>query len=329
MTELIDNYKRKINYLRVSITDRCNLRCVYCMPKEGASPIGHSEILSYEEIIRIIKVAVKKGITKIRITGGEPLIRKNVLYFVDLISRIKGIDDLSMTTNGVLLKDMARPLFDAGIKRLNVSLDSLKPERYHEITRGNHLSDVLEGIEEAVRVGFSPIKINVVAIRGFNDDEILDFARLTLIHPYQIRFIEFMPIGSGDNWTKEKIITSREIKEKIENLQNLIPVDLKRLKGPAKVYRFHGAKGEIGFISPSSDHFCSTCNRIRLTADGKIRTCLFSDEEIDLKKSLRMSCDDEELEKIIDTTILEKPKRHHLATPIFKKCSRTMSRIGG
>jgi cyclic pyranopterin phosphate synthase len=299
------------------------------MPKEGISPIGHSEILSYEEIARITRVAVEKGISKVRITGGEPLVRKDALYFVNLVSHIKGVEDLSMTTNGVLLKDLAQPLFDAGIKRINISLDSLKANKYREITRKDCLTKVLEGIEEVVKVGFSPVKINVVAIRGFNDDEILNFAKLTLLNPYQIRFIEFMPIGPENNWTKKKSITSQELKEKIEEFQKLLPVDLKRLKGPAKIYRFKGARGEIGFISPLSDHFCSTCNRLRLTADGKLRTCLFSDEETDLKTFLRRGCSDLELKEIIDSAVLKKPKKHNVTPSVFKKCSRTMSRIGG
>ncbi len=329
MNELIDNHHRKINYLRISVTDRCNLRCVYCMPKEGTSPIGHAEILSYEEMARITRVASEVGISKVRITGGEPLVRKNILYFVKLIAPIENIKDLSMTTNGVLLKNLARPLFESGIKRINISLDSLNPDKYREITRNNCLKEVLEGIKEVVKVGISPIKINVVAIRGFNDDEILDFAKLTLSYPYQVRFIEFMPFGPKNSWAQEKGITSREIKEKIDNFQELLPVDLARKNGPAKIFRFKEAAGEIGFISPLSDHFCSTCNRLRITADGKLRTCLLSDEETDLKVPLREGCSDSELKKIIAGAILKKPKKQAATPSVFKKCSRTMSRIGG
>jgi len=331
MNQLVDIHKRRINYLRISITDRCNLRCRYCMPKEGISQFGSSEILSYEEILRLATLGVKRGITKIRLTGGEPLVRKDVVHLVQQLSLLEGIRDLSLTTNGLLLQEFAPALYRAGLRRVNISMDSLDPQKYREITRGGDLDRVWKGIEAARRAGISPIKINVVAIAGFNDTEIESFARLTLEEPFQVRFIEFMPIGLSSEWKPEHCISTKEIKERIEKIFALIPIDEEwnGHQGPARLFKFPEAAGEIGFISPMSDHFCSSCNRLRLTADGKLRTCLFSDREIDLKPLLRSGAGDQELEKKMDEALLIKPPHHDYSGSFLKRCHRPMVKIGG
>ncbi len=331
MKPLLDFHNRRINYLRISITDRCNLRCHYCMPKEGVSQFGHSEILRYEEILRLAALAVQKGITKIRITGGEPLVRKDAVQLIQQLSQLKGVQDLSLTTNAILLEEFAPALFQAGLKRVNISMDSLSPEKYREITRGGDLSRVWAGVEAARRAGLSPIKINVVAITGLNDGEILKFAQLTMQDPFQVRFIEFMPIGVSSEWSPERYLSSREIKRRIESLYPLTPVDggVNDHGGPARLFKFPGARGEIGFISPISDHFCNSCNRLRLTPDGKLKTCLFSEEEMDLKQLLRSGCSDEELERKLDEAISTKPLRHGAIGGLMKRCHRPMVKIGG
>ncbi|MBI3753858.1 MAG: GTP 3',8-cyclase MoaA [Deltaproteobacteria bacterium] len=330
MSKLIDSYNRSIDYLRLSVTDRCNLRCVYCMPAEGIPLMDFHDILRYEELLRIATIAARHGITKLRITGGEPLVRKGIAEFIKELARLPGVEDLSLTTNGVLLKEFASSLKKAGLTRVNVSLDSLRPERFNKITRGDFLNNVLEGLEEAEMAGLNPVKINCVVIKEFNDDEILDFAELTKKKPYHIRFIEYMPFEAGAAWDRDKCISSSQIMEKINSLQNLVPlVNLEKRTGPARRYKFHDAIGEIGFISPVSDHFCGSCNRLRLTADGKLRTCLFSDDEIDIKNVMRGGCTDRELEDLLFNAVRKKPERHHISDNIFKKCSRTMSFIGG
>lgn len=330
---MLDNYQRDINYLRISVTDRCNLRCRYCMPKEGLSQIGHDDILRYEEIIRVVRIAVSLGVAKVRITGGEPLVRRGIVPFVAALKAMSGIEDLSLTTNGILLERCAADLFQAGVRRINVSLDSLNPGRYHDITRGGRLDDVLRGIESVFAQGFSPIKINVVAIKGFNDDEILAFARLTLDNPYQIRFIELMPLGHPGRDNLGKYLASEVIKETIAAEYPLTPVngERERMDGPAKMYRIEGGRGEIGFISPVSHHFCHLCNRLRLTADGKLRACLLSDEEIDLKTPLRTGCTDSMLERLIKEAIAGKPRKHEMQfdDQSLRKCVKNMSAIGG
>jgi len=331
MNGLIDTHNRRINYLRISVTDRCNLRCQYCMPKEGVSQFGHSEILSYEEILRLAALAVKRGIDKIRITGGEPLVRKGVVYLVEKLSKLPGVHDLSMTTNAILLREFARDLRRAGLKRLNISMDSLDPGKYREITRGGDLNQVWEGIEAARREGMDPIKINVVAIAGFNDGEIEDFARLTLKEAFQVRFIEFMPIGSLSEWKPEHCIPCAQIRERIERLSPLVPLagGDNGHGGPARLFRFPGAPGQIGFISPVSDHFCGSCNRLRLTADGKLKTCLFSEELTDLKFILRSGARDDELEKKMNDALLTKPLHHGPIGGVMKRCHLPMVKIGG
>lgn len=332
---MLDKYKRDINYLRVSVTDRCNLRCVYCMPKEGVSLIGHNDILTYEEMLRIIRIAQKLGIVKVRVTGGEPLVRRGVTGFLGELSRL-GFEDISLTTNGILLETFAEPIRRAGVSRVNVSLDSLDPERYARITRGGDLSTVLRGLERAEQVGFSPIKINVVTVRGFNDDEALSFARLTLEKPYEIRFIELMPIG-GEKGSDGNYVSNDELMERIGRVGTLHPVDRgtggRNLGGPARRFRLDGARGAIGFISPISHNFCHACNRLRLTADGGLRACLMIDGEIDLKGPMRGGCSDGDLEMLIRKAIMSKPRGQQTdgagGDRSRRKCAREMSAIGG
>jgi cyclic pyranopterin phosphate synthase len=335
MKGLKDNYQRTIDYLRVSITDRCNLRCIYCMPSGGLIPIEHKEILRYEEIIRIIRIATGIGLRKIRITGGEPLVRRNVVYLIASIKNIPGIEDLSLTTNGILLSRYAEELKSAGLDRVNVSLDTLKSARYREITRCGDLSFVLKGIEAIEKVGLNPIKINMVPIRGVNSDEIEEFARLTLKAAYQVRFIEYMPFGSEGMWSPEKFISTEEIKSIVEGIGTITPAKLRK-SGPARYFRFENAPGVIGFISPISNHFCNECNRLRLTADGKLRPCLFSETEIDLKPALRSGASDDEIRRLIKLSIEVKPEGHNIApqklSSLIKNreyCKKLMSRIGG
>jgi len=328
---LVDAYERKIDYLRISVTDRCNLRCVYCMPPEGIDLAESKNILRYEEIMRLVRLSAAHGISKIRVTGGEPLVRKGIVEFLHDVASTPGITDLSLTTNGVLLKSYAQRLKDAGLKRVNVSLDSLKRDRFQKMTRGDNLKEVLEGLEEAQKVGLTPVKLNMVVIKGFNDDEVVDFALMSKTKPYHIRYIEYMPFNTQEGWQRDKCLTAKEIKEMIEKaVEPLEPVtDTNGAAGPARRFRFKGAPGEIGLISPVSEHFCGSCNRLRLTSDGKLRTCLFSDNEIDLRTPLRDGSPDEVIEKILMDAVKEKPKGHTINENIFKKCSRTMSLIGG
>ncbi|HON58759.1 MAG TPA: GTP 3',8-cyclase MoaA [Smithella sp.] len=329
---MLDKYNREINYLRVSITDRCNLRCVYCRPKEGISLQGHDDILRYEEILRVVAVAVKMGLVKVRVTGGEPLVRRGCVEFLAALKKINGLRDVSLTTNGILLEDFAPSIYAAGISRINVSLDSLNPDKYSRITNGGSLQAVLRGIARAEEVGFAPIKINTVAIRGFNEDEVLDFAQLAIRKPYQVRFIELMPIGQHQLTGGHDYIPGRELIEKISRHYALekIPGKKDRADGPAKIFRIRKGQGEIGFINPVSDHFCSTCNRLRLTSDGKLRVCLLSEKEIDLKKALRDHLSDAELERLLVEAIFSKPQKHDLVCTenSLRKC-RNMSAIGG
>lgn len=327
---LLDSYNRRLNYLRISLTDRCNLRCVYCMPEQGVPKLIHEDILTYEELLRLARLSVGLGIEKIRLTGGEPLVRKNLMDFIRSLKKIPGIQDISLTTNGVLLAEQARGLWEAGIRRLNISLDTLNREKYAQISRFDFFDRVWEGIQEAERIGFSPIKINVVALKGINDDEIASFGRLSLEKPYHIRFIEFMPVGQENGWKTERFLSSEETLKKLQTLGPLSPVNGQGLDGPAKRMAYEGAAGEIGLISPISEHFCPTCNRLRLTAEGRLRVCIFSDNETDLRTSLRQGASDEFLESVIQEAISQKPKEHPVElSPLTRKCQRQMSKIGG
>ncbi len=332
MSLLIDRYQRVIDYLRISVTDRCNLRCLYCMPEEGLPLKDQDDILRYEELLRIARLAVSLGVTKIRLTGGEPLVRKGIVDFVGALHQIPGVQDLSLTTNGVLLSNCAADLAKAGLNRVNISLDTLKRERYGFICRKDRLENVWRGIESAEKHGLAPIKINFVVLRGINDDEVLDLAKLTITHPWKIRFIEFMPTGQQSFWGKDTYISMLEIKEQIETFRPLISLDLESPRdgnGPAVRFRFAEAPGEIGFISAISCHFCDSCNRLRITAEGKLRSCLFSDSEIDLKTPLRHGATDEEIKQILREGSHNKPKGHFINEEHFKKCHRSMAEIGG
>jgi cyclic pyranopterin phosphate synthase len=283
---LIDSYGRKINYLRLSVTDRCNLRCIYCMPEEGVRKIGHDEILSYEELLLLAGTAVKVGMEKIRVTGGEPLVRKGILGFLGSLSGITGLRQLVLTTNGMLLPEMAEGLRKAGVQRLNISLDSLRAETFARITRCGDLERVRTGIRAAEEAGF-PIKLNVVVVRGINDDEVVDFAGLTLLKPYTVRFIEYMPALKDPDW-RSRVVPGDDIIRRIALRYRIQPLAREdRLSGPSRNYRIDGAAGAIGIITPVSSHFCGQCNRIRVTSSGMARGCLFDDMEYDLRKILR------------------------------------------
>ncbi|MGA1845445.1 MAG: GTP 3',8-cyclase MoaA [bacterium] len=330
MSGLIDAHARTIDYMRISVTDRCNLRCRYCMPDQGVTHLPHAEILSYEEILRLARVAIGCGVTKIRITGGEPLVRKGVISFIERLSALPGMKDVTLTTNGVLLASCAADLKRAGLRRVNISLDTLKREKYRFITRRDSLPQVLSGIEAAQQAGLTPVKINCVAIRGFNDEEILDFARLSIEHPFHVRFIEFMPLGENDYWSEDKALHAPDILRAIRVRYQLEPISSKKNQsGPARRFRIRGGAGEIGIISALSEHFCDTCNRIRLTPDGRLRNCLFSDEEVNIKEALRSGATDEELDQIIRESIRHKPSGHRLQEDASHKCKRSMWKIGG
>jgi len=326
--KLIDKYNRHLNYLRISITDRCNLQCMYCMPPGFISRVPHNEILRYEEIIRIIKVGISLGISKVRITGGEPLVRKGVYDFLEQLAGMDGLRDIALTTNGVSLKDNIEKIKAAGIKRINISLDTLSRNKYKEITGRDRFDQVWEGIELAHKNGFDPIKLNMVALSGVNDDELADFARLSFSYPFHIRFIEYMPIGKS-RMKYGPLLLVPEIKRRISTIGKLIPVKNSINDGPAERYRFEGAKGEIGFIGALSHHFCNRCNRLRLTASGQLRPCLLSDHHEDLKSLLRKGCSDEELAEIFLAAVRHKPSDHNLSISNPTEILSQMSSIGG
>jgi len=336
MSQLVDSFGRKITYLRVSITDRCNYRCIYCQPDEQFKFISHEEILRYEEIVEIIEEAVNLGVTKVRITGGEPLARKGVIDFIKKLGEIKKLEDISLTTNGFFLSEYAEKLKDAGLNRVNISLDSLQEEKYKKITRGGSLEKVLKGIDSALKAGLLPIKINTVLIRGINDDEVEDFVRLALKSPLNIRFIEFMPSGEElkDNYS-DKFISVLEIKESLAEKYSFGPIAINSGNGPAKYYQIKGGQGTVGFITALSQHFCETCNRIRLTSEGKLRSCLFSNKEVDIKQAIRNTKTDDKIirSKIIRDNIREainiKPEGHKLNKKFSNRDFFKMSKIGG
>lgn len=325
-----DHFKREINYLRISVTDKCNLRCVYCMPKDGVELLEHQDILSIEDILRVVRTGVQLGIRKIRLTGGEPLVRKGIVDLISQISAIPEIDDLALTTNGILLPAMAKDLKKAGLKRINISLDTLIPERFASVTRNGKFEDAWAGINAALTHGFKPIKLNTVAMRGFNDDELVDLARLTLKLPLHLRFIEVMPIGETEEWSTEKHIPTAEILELLKtNLGVLKPAGKVIGSGPASYYKIPGAKGTIGFIGAISNHFCANCNRLRLTCEGKLRPCLHSPIEVDMGEALRRKASDKELVRIFQEVIQRKPEQHNMAEEGWGENSRFMSQIGG
>lgn len=321
MKILKDNFNRKIEYLRISVTDRCNSRCKYCMPEGGVEFKSHDKILSFEEIINIVSVFAKLGVKKIRLTGGEPLIRKDIVALVRKISNIEGISEITLTTNGLLLKKYAKQLKEAGLDRVNISIDSLDEEKYSLITRSSNLKDVLEGIEESKRVGLEPIKLNTVLVKGFNDNEIEDLVNLTKDNNYDVRFIELMTIGDTSNWSKDRYLSNEIVLEKVKTLKSVIKKDE---SSPADYYQIPGYKGRVGLINPISCGFCSNCNRVRLTSTGNLKLCLHSDVEYNLRE---YAYDKEKLEEKLLEIIKEKPKEHKLNQGVIIK--KNMFQIGG
>jgi cyclic pyranopterin phosphate synthase len=300
------------------------------MPDQGVPKLLHQDILTYEELLRLSRLCVRLGIEKIRLTGGEPLVRKEITGFVRSLKTIPGIRDISLTTNGVLLSDQVQALWHGGVKRINISLDTLNREKYKAITRFDYFDQVWAGIQAAEGIGFSPIKINVVVMQGVNDDEILSFGRLSLEKPYHVRFIEFMPIGAENNWKSERFLSSEDTLKKLQALGPLSPINGHGFDGPAKRMAYPGARGEIGLISPMSEHFCPQCNRLRLTAEGLLRVCIFSDIETDLRTPMRRGASDDALMSIIQEAVTQKPEAHALqSNPTPRKCQRPMSAIGG
>lgn len=330
-TPLIDAYRRKITYMRVSITDRCNLRCVYCMPEEGLEWTPTEEILTYDELLRIISVAARRGLRKVRITGGEPLVRKGVVGFIEKLNRVPGIEEIALTTNAVFLKEMAADLYKAGLKSINISLDSLDPETFAKVVRRDIFPRVWEGIEEGERVGFSPLKINVVLQHGVNDHEAIDFVNLTRRKPYHVRFIEYMPCANWEMWVKTYKPFQAVVDEVEAKVGKMIPVNgaNENNAGPAENFRIPGAPGIVGFIHAVSHDFCDTCNRVRLTADGQVRPCLFSEIAVDFRDAIRNGCSDEEIEGLLDQVMYIKPEYHELDMIPEEKKLTTMVNLGG
>jgi cyclic pyranopterin phosphate synthase len=326
---LRDSWGREIKSLRISVTDKCNFRCRYCMPAEGLEWLERDELLSFEEIARLVRLLAGMGVDEVRLTGGEPLVRRDLPALVQMLAETRGVRDLSLTTNGVLLDRFAGPLVDAGLRRVNVSLDSLSHVRFAEITRRDALDRVLAGLEAAERYPeLRPIKVNCVAIRGFTESEVPALAELARRKPYVVRFIEFMPLDADEAWRGDDVLTGDEIRALIEDLWPLEEVPAKP-SSTARRFRFADGAGEIGFVNPVSEPFCSTCDRIRLTADGQLRTCLFSRREWDLKTPLREGATDERLAELIRFAVAHKELKHKINDPGFVRASRSMSQIGG
>ncbi len=331
MDLLVDSYGRRIKSMRISITDKCQFRCTYCMPAEGLPWLKKAEILSYEEIVRLARVASGIGIEQIRLTGGEPLVRRDIPDLVRQLRQIDGLRSLSLTTNGILLKQLAGPLAEAGLTRINVSLDSLVREKFAQITRRDQLNRVLEGLEELEKYpSIHPIKVNAVAVRGFSEDEVLDFVRLARRKAYVMRWIEFMPLDADQIWRKEDILNGQELKSIVEaEYGPLVQITTGDPSETARRYTFSDGIGEIGFINPVSEPFCANCDRIRLTSDGQLRTCLFATEETDLRAIIRSDATDDVLEQAIRKAVWNKELKHYIGDKRFKRASRSMSMIGG
>jgi len=326
---LRDGHGRLIGDLRVSVTDRCNFRCQYCMPAEGLPWLERAEILTFEEIARVVGVFASMGVGDVRLTGGEPLVRREFPVLARMLAEIEDVHELSVTTNGFLLTRDAERLVRAGIDRFNVSVDSLQRDRFYELTRRDALDQVLAGLE--ILAAFPeahPIKVNAVAIRGFTEQEVLPFAELARRTPYEIRFIEFMPLDADHKWDRSRVLTGDEIRAEIESVYPLVP-DPREPSATARIYRFADGQGKIGFINPISEPFCADCNRVRLTADGRLRTCLFSLNETDLREPLRTGASDQDLEEIIRAAVWRKELKHHVGEPGFIQPARSMSAIGG
>jgi cyclic pyranopterin phosphate synthase len=329
LAPLIDGHGRSIGDVRVSVTDRCNFRCQYCMPAEGLRWLERADVLSFEEITRLVSLLAAMGVSSVRLTGGEPLVRRDLPALAGMLRRLDGVEDLALTTNGFLLERDAGALVAAGVDRFNVSVDSLQRDRFYAMTRRDALPRVLRGLETLA--GFPaahPVKVNAVAMRGFTESEILPFARFAREHPYEVRFIEFMPLDADRAWRPEQVLTGGEIRAQIHATYPLEPRPRDR-HATARVYGFADGRGAIGFINPVSEPFCSDCDRIRLTAEGALRTCLFSHGETDLRGPLRAGADDAELERVIRDAVWRKELKHHVGEPGFVAPERTMSAIGG
>jgi len=321
-----DQFQRNIDYLRISVTDRCNLRCKYCMPVEGVQWMPHEAILSFEEILRLMRISTKLGFRRFRITGGEPLIRKGILDFLREGAKLPGVEDLMITTNGLLLPDMAFALKAAGVQRVNISLDTMDPERFLDITRGGDVSTVIKGVFRSLEAGLDPVKINVVVIRGFNSQELPSFLTLVKQYPLHVRFIELMPIGISSEHRND-FVSIQEMKELL-GLKEYVPTQAILGGGPADYFQPKGFKGSIGFISAMSRHFCDTCNRVRLTADGKLRPCLHSKHEVSLRDALRNGTSDAAITDLFAQAVWNKPAEHHMNDEALQG-QRIMSQIGG
>jgi cyclic pyranopterin phosphate synthase len=329
MIRLTDAFARPIEYLRVSVTDKCNLRCVYCMPEGGLPWLERDEILSYEEIAQIVRAAASVGVRAIRLTGGEPLLRRNLERLVAMLADTEGIDDIALSTNALLLEEQVAALARAGLRRVNISLDTLDPARFESIARRPGLDRVLRGIDAAIAHGLHPVKINCVVMRGRNDDEVVAFAELSRRLPVNVRFIETMPVVEYAQAQREEYVPADELLEKLRAVDDLRPVDGPLGNGPARYFAFAGAAGTIGVITPMSHDYCNRCNRIRLTADGRLRLCLFGDHHIDLRAPLRGGATREELCAILEGAMLIKPERHHLRLGEPASRMRALSEIGG
>ena len=325
---LVDTFGRVHNNLRISVTDRCNLRCTYCMPEEVTFMDKH-ELLSFEEITRFVEIVAPLGIDKIRLTGGEPLLRRDLARLVAMVCQVPGIKDVGLTTNGILLAQQAQPLFDAGLRRINISLDTLDADRFRQLTRRDGMEKVIEGIHAAKKAGFDPVKINAVSIRGITEHEVLPLARFAREHGLEMRFIEYMPIGA-DHWERDKVYFGHEILEQLENgIGPLVPAENYDPKAPAMEFEYVDGGGRVGIIASVSRPFCLSCNRVRLTADGKLRNCLFALKEVDLKPLLRGGTAADEIAALVRENVWEKWEGHEINTARFVKPARTMHTIGG
>ncbi|MGR4064078.1 MAG: GTP 3',8-cyclase MoaA [Vulcanimicrobiaceae bacterium] len=326
---LTDAFARPVTYLRVSVTDKCNLRCVYCMPEAGLQWLRRDDILSYEEIAAIVRGAASVGVRSIRLTGGEPLLRRDLATLVRLLADIPGIDDLSLSTNGLLLAEQAGDLARAGLRRVNISLDTLDETRFEVIARRPGLEQVLRGLDAAIAAGLDPVKVNCVVMRGTNDDELESFAALTRERPISVRFIEVMPVHENAVLQRDAFVSATEILERVGTIGALLPVDGPRGSGPARYYAYPGAPGTVGVISPLSHDYCERCNRVRMSADGRLRLCLFGDHAIDLRGPLRAGATEEDIAGILQSAMLIKPERHHLRLGEPAARMRALSEIGG
>ena len=327
--KLIDGMGRTIVNLRISVTDRCNFRCTYCMPADNVEFMDRSNLLSFEEIQRVAQIVSRMGINRLRLTGGEPLMRKNLPVLIKMLNEVDGIDDIAMTTNAYFLKDQAQSLKDAGLKRLNVSLDALDPKKFRDVNRRDCLQSVLDGLDTARKVGFKSIKINAVAVRNFSETEIMSLIEMGRSDGFEIRFIEFMPLDSDKVWERDKVLFGHEIVNMIKENYDLVPIDNSLEIGPASEYNFADGKGKIGIITAVSNPFCDHCNRIRMTADGKLRTCLFSTKETNLKELIRSGATDETIIETLKQAVLVKEPGHKINLDDFERPTRAMHAIGG